>query len=95
MSVIVSELLRFVVVLVFFVFAMALVIIQRVDIQDYLEERERQKTARELARIQHQRETVGVADEELFANQDFDIADVISDDEDADRSEIETTDLQQ
>jgi hypothetical protein len=69
--------------------------VNRVDIQEYLEERERQKTARELAWIQHQREKVGVADEELFANQDFDIEDVISDAEDADRSQIKTTEFEQ
>lgn len=37
------------------------------NVQEYLEERERQKTARKLAEIQHQRETIGTIDErQLF-----------------------------
>ena len=48
------------------------------DIQEYMEERERQKTLRELARIQHKRETVGVADDrKLFEEEDVEVDDLI------------------
>lgn len=62
-------------------FFLSFVIIQEsnIDIQEYLKERERQKTLRELATIQHKRETVGIAEErELFEEENFDIGDAVN-----------------
>lgn len=49
------------------------------NVQEYLEERERQKTARKLAEIQHQRETIGTIDDRrLFEDEDITTEDILT-----------------
>lgn len=61
------------------------------NIQDYLEEREQQKTARELARIQHQREAIGTIDDRnLFADEDITVTEILREDE-PETNDAETT----
>lgn len=66
------------VVAIFLIVAYMVVDESDFDIQEYLEERQRQKTARELARIQRQREALGTIDDQrLFENEDVSIEDLI------------------
>mgnify|MGYP007091083312 FL=1 len=78
---VIAEVTGFLTVALFMLFGLALSILKSstVDIQKYLEERERQKTIRKLAEIQQQRETVGVAeDRDLFEGEDIDIEKAIT-----------------
>lgn len=51
---------------------------RQIAIKEYLKERERQKTIRQLAEIQREREALGVAEErELFEDEDIDINDIV------------------